>query len=337
MQSPDADGPALGVRARILYRPVVRRALVPAALALSLARAARADVSDLNFTYQAPEGCPTAAEFVAEVNRRREARPRENEPRSFHVLLARLDDEASGVLRVRAYGAETSARHVQAKTCQDVAVALALVTALTLDAPPPPPPEEPIHAPPRPVPRRDKEPPDALGMNTEAAARSWWGVGFHLDALVGALPTTAAAPQLFVDARLERSGIWTPSMRLSAARAQTVTNNLELIWTAGRLDVCPTSIPLSEDAALWPCPAFEAGSIDARSELLPPGRPRLWLALGAIARLQWILVHVVLLDIEGGVSVPLAKKPLLSSTGETAHRVAPVAAHAGIGLGGRFP
>jgi hypothetical protein len=333
-------GPGLeGIRKRWLGRAV--EVLLGACVFTARAKPALAEQHESPvIEYQAPEGCPLGKDFSAEVARRREVEPRESEPRSFHVQLLESPDGYSGVLRVRAFGSESSIRSVQAKTCEEVSVALALVTALTLDSAPPEPPETP-----RPVRRRVRapkrpEPPDALGMQSQPEAQSWWGVGFHLDALAGALPSIRPSARLFVDARLEGSGLWAPSVRLSAARARyRPTPELDLIWTVGRLDLCLTNVQVSTNAMLWPCPVFEAGNIATiRAGGIERDHPsRLWLSVGGVARIQWILFNVLLFDIEGGVTFPLAHRTLPAADGTPIHQISAVAGHIGAGLGARFP
>lgn len=189
--------------------------------------------------------------------------------------------------------------------------------------------------------------------------RGWWGLGFQLGVVGGVLPSGALAPRLFVDARLERSGRFTPAFRLSATRvvatedivrssgtpsfgqASNGERSAHLTWTAGRADICPVSFPLGDStAALWPCATAEGGWVDVHRPPSGSGdgsRPRgdgrhLWLAFGSVARLQWIVHDVLLVEVETGAELPLARP------GATAlYRPAALAAYVSGGVGGRFP
>jgi hypothetical protein len=69
------------------------------------------------------------------------------------------------------------------------------------------------------------------------------------------------------------------------------------------------------------------------SDLQPNGSPELYLAVGSLARLQWIFWDVLMLEMESGLGVPLRHPRLI----EGYEASAPVMAFASLGMGGRFP
>lgn len=174
--------------------------------------------------------------------------------------------------------------------------------------------------------------------------RGWWGVGLHADAMGGVLPGVAFAPRLFVDARFDPMGVINPAFRLSAARAvrrDSINGSLgtvEFTWTAGRADLCQLAWQFSEHAALWPCATFEAGAVSAQgAEAQVDSDPKLWLAAGALARAQWIVADVLLLELEAGGAAPLTRSRIRTNAGEIRYQAELMDGYVSAGIGGRFP
>jgi hypothetical protein len=139
-----------------------------------------------------PPGCPTAAEFEAEVAKlTAKARFTQVRPaRLVRIELSSRGREVAGRL-VTGEGRDQSSRQLRGKTCPEVASALAIALALTIDpeallgpgepdAPPSPPPASaPRPAPPRPPPpepAKEQSPPSRLrvGLGAGLPLESAW-------------------------------------------------------------------------------------------------------------------------------------------------------------------
>jgi hypothetical protein len=173
----------------------------------------------------------------------------------------------------------------------------------------------------------------------------WWSIGAHVGVVSGPRPDTVVSPSLFVDARIDPIDDWTPSARLSAKRALyesgSADDRVDLSWTAGRADLCPMSVKVAEpELRLWPCGTFETALVSGRGTTSAdsPGdhSPQLYFSTGAVARLQWILLDVLLIEAEAGGALPLSR-PNLDDSNDAALRVAGFQTYASAGFGGRFP
>ena len=199
---------------------------------------ARAQVEPLRLTYRVPAACPDEAQFLREVAARtgqgRRAAP--DEPgRSFAIAVTAEGNGERGVLAVASGGGAVSTREVFGDTCNEVVLALALMTALAIDpaAEPPVPrgandaarvddasspprgaspaastvPQEPPSANPRPAPaaperRPGSQPSLAFAANVRPPRPKtmWqWSIGAEGEALAGLAPGLGAGVGAFVD------------------------------------------------------------------------------------------------------------------------------------------
>ncbi len=97
---------------------------------------AQEDVEPLAVAYQAPEDCPDASAFAAEIMART-SRARfvqtDQTARIMHVVITRTRSGYSGRLSMEDASSKASPREVSAATCADVASALGLIGALAVD------------------------------------------------------------------------------------------------------------------------------------------------------------------------------------------------------------
>jgi len=92
-------------------------------------------VFPVQLQYEAVEGCPTQAEFVAQVQARRGDFSHSGATpalRSVRVMLGREQAGYTGVLRLRSEDGESDPRRVRGGSCAEAAEALAIVAALAL-------------------------------------------------------------------------------------------------------------------------------------------------------------------------------------------------------------
>lgn len=114
--------------------------LAVAGMALLLAAgAAIADIAPVRIDYRAEPGCPGAAAFLGAVSA---LTPNARHPvdaapaRRFTVRIERAGAQHVGRLRIEEIDGVGAEREVKGSTCDDVVAALALVTALAIDAGP---------------------------------------------------------------------------------------------------------------------------------------------------------------------------------------------------------
>ena len=291
-------------------------------LALASTQAHADGNEPIRIDYRAPTGCPDEAAFSADV-RARTTRWRietgDAPARRFVVELAPRAARVHGRLLVTAVNGETAVREVDGATCDEVAEALALMTALAIDphaslAPIPRP------APPSPPPPAPPAPPLAT-MNAAVAEKplqppsSRWrlAAGAHAGAAGGVAPVLAAGMDAFVDATLARASVWSPSARLllaynEALPVSTTAGTAKFWRLVGGLALCPLRLEvIASTLALVPCAALDVGAVDATGTDTPNGRHerRTWLDTGITGRLEWAVGARVSLEVEGGALFPL--------------------------------
>lgn len=351
-----------------------RRAAVLWAGALALgARTAAADETEpIRVVFHAPAGCPDEAAFTGQVTARtrRARRADPGEPaRTFTVSISAPGAKVLGKLTIDDPQGPASVRDVTGGTCEEVVSALALVSALAIDprastAPTPPPvPPPPPAPPPRPV---EKHPPppryDML---------PWWGpIGDPLPVIPAPVPepgwalawglrfggTGGVAPSLFFVrggfaevARRASAGVLAPAFRLGAFQGDSGLVPFfpghfgRFVLTAARAEGCPVRLPLLPSLAAFPCVLFDAGRLDSigQATVSAPPSAHPWVAPGLSARLRWEVLDRILVELEGGVNVPLVRDTFSfespSGVPQRVHEVAPASGFFAAGVGTHFP
>jgi hypothetical protein len=208
-----------------------------------------------------------------------------------------------------------------------VAVALALITALTGDLVAAPPFVEPSA--PRPATGSETvvEPPSVGPSSFETAtpgpsdattsvSRLRWQFGAATLFAFGMTPNPLIGGTAFVQAGGRGSAIWAPSVRVSASLGQSSWSadgsdagaHARFLWGAGSLDACPIELGDPLDLGLTPCARVTAGGLDVSSTGRPSGPHReaaLWIDLGGLLRGRWQVNHAIFVDVEGELFVPL--------------------------------
>ncbi len=318
------------------------------ALAAPYARAEERTDTPVRIDYEAPDGCPDASEFERRV-RARIVRARLAEPnemaRTFRVIVqSKPERSVARVQFVDADGAEVS-RTIGADTCTEVVDAIALVTALAMEAragaeqtapnASEPPPLEP--APPPPA--RAIEP-AAPPRATERELR--WDAGLGLTLASGYAPSLAPGLRLFVEAA---PSFW--SVRLSATHSDSGKVSVEgrrarLRYWGGRLEGCPIRVALGDWLFGSPCAGIDGGALEgqglpsegivATREVTEP-----WLAAALIARIQAEIERFLLVEAELDARFPLFRHEFVFERPvRELHQVPVVAFGAAIGVGFRF-
>ncbi len=97
---------------------------------------ASAEPEHIRIQFSAPRRCPDASAFMRSLRQRTgrfERAGGAEQTRIFVVTITRADSFVSGRLEIRGPGTEVSLRNVTGNNCDEVAAALALMTALAID------------------------------------------------------------------------------------------------------------------------------------------------------------------------------------------------------------
>lgn len=300
--------------------------------------------------YVGPDGCSSADALAQNIARRaphaRAANAGEDAV-TFHVELD-AEGGGSGRLRMTEPDGHATTREVHAANCREASEALTLIAAVLLD---------PLLAvddlPARPVPSAVSAAPmlsKPIPPVPRAASRS--GAHWRFGAAAGIALGTAVAPRMAlvesieVHALLVRASWLEPLLALSFNRAapqgvRVPVGDSSFSWSAARLVACPFALRWLEPLTLHVCSLFEAGALRARGQSSEGVRVKVmpWLALGGEARLEWAPVPPLLLQLEAGVTSPLARGRFLfepEDAENTAFTVPAAGVRAGFGLGLRF-
>ena len=331
-----------------------------------LAHAAYARADDtiaLRLRYDAPQTCPNAAAFLAQVRARttlvRPARANETAP-ELRVFVENVPGGNTGTLEFVGPHATSSVRKVSAADCEQVVSALALMTALAID---PHASIEPTHAVPpvqsvktdgrreapaqiegrREAPASDKR--TAQPVPRQSSSRTPWA--FELGSLVEVLGGVTPDPDLlvrpFVQVIVEGRSTWSYAFRISGGRAHAEVTNREGsgdfgLW-AGRVEPCPLRFSAPHRLAMSACLPVDVGRLEAEGRGVTPQKrvTRLWLSIGSLARVEWQVLDVLVLEIAGELFVPIVRDRFFVGSNATLHRAPAVAGAASVGLGVRFP
>jgi hypothetical protein len=299
--------------------------LWPVAVCSLLARPLLAEDSPFRLSYQAPRECPESIEFARLVVER-SAHGRlvtdQSLARSMTVAIRRVRAGYQGTLEFIDFDAERVVRELRAPTCRALAEALALVTALAIDAQLPPdsqvseletPDEyfapslpkmypEPMVTTPAPPVAPPSPPPGAwrvLGgaggrIDTAAVPGIGWGL-FGFAELVR-LPRRA---------RIKLGSSWgegTATTRGEHARFDWLTifaSGCPVAWGVGVIDVAP-------------CAVLEVGGLRGQGRrslriTTPESNLVPWAAVGLLGTLHMPLGSSVNVGIEAGPLVPLSR------------------------------
>jgi len=220
--------------------------------------ASAGDIEPVRFRYDAPATCPDAEAFVKEV-RARTARFQIVESgadlRSFEIRIAGAANRFSGTVRVVNSMGAVSTRTVDGDRCEDVARALALVTAISIDpkalaepsvsstppgdattapapgvqgpAPAAAPPATPLATVPPPWKPPEGRPTIATAAPQEAVAQQIptpprpWQLTFGLGAFAQSLsaPGPVVGGAAYVGIAFDTGRVWSPELRLGPAMA----------------------------------------------------------------------------------------------------------------------
>jgi hypothetical protein len=346
---------------RQTIQTIGRAALLGIAI-LGLGRVALAEPELVHLGYSGTAGCPDAKAFLQSLKERttrfREAAP--DEPaRRFLVRVKSAGSTFHGQLEIRAPDGRTTVRNVDGALCDEVATALALITALTID------PNALTDA-------RTGESQRASAAATDAAAGTrrpsasppaedlatsspvapqeasppWrWSAGLlgHSTFLVS--PRLGYGGDIFVEAEAPVSSGLDPAVRLGMFFNQSDVDlpsgaAARFQWALMEVEGCPARLGTTRLAA-HPCVAFRLGVIHGEGRRIsnPSQTVSLWSDVGPLLRARLAVTARLLLEAHVGLMLTLHRPTfdmvdMGSST--TAYSVPRLGGSAGIGVAYRF-
>jgi hypothetical protein len=286
--------------------------------------------------YRAPDGCPTSAEFSAEVARRT---PEWEARRAELVVAVEVTPDASGLVgrvRFERAGRET-VRELHASSCGELVRALALIVAILID-----PGADVTPAPPRRTPTVSAPEPPA--PPPPAAIPSLFFIaGPELVLQTGVVPGLGVGERLFV--ALGREGaVWASSARLSATRlhgdAVSAESGAEASFelVSARLEASVIRFGWGR-LALEPGLFFELGRlrVEGQHPLGAVTRERLWATAGVSVRPSVTLARRLVLGLALGAHVPLLRYDFAFIGENRLYQNEALGFDAALTLGVRFP
>lgn len=303
---------------------------LPFSFVLLLGALASAPSEPLRVDWQVHAGCPGADSFWSALGERSErVRRADGEESAKQVSIEIVKLKKGSVGRVSIDGAE--ARTIAGATCLEVIDALAIVTALSLEAPT----EHPVAA--RPVPthqvliRHDEA--SESTVVAPASPKPWrWAVGVGVDAFF------TAGVDGIVTAPIALEYTNGAAFRLGLARGSSdvvrhpTGPGARFTWTTARLDAC---VPRGHSRFdLLPCVGVESGALQGEpvDVVHPRDNVRLWLAAHVSTRVAVRLAGALDFEAEGGVAFALSRPEFAVDPDFSIYRPATVVVHARSGL-----
>lgn len=309
---------------------------------------ARADVEPIGIDYSAPEGCPSADEFTTQVLERTDSARLSSElgVRTFVVAITRGEGEVEGSLSIReSDGSSSFARNLKGSHCAEVAMALALATALAIDPqatfapredePPPALAEPPLQ--PLPADPVDRVEPPKGGSDRRALALA---IGPAL--MVGVAPVTGFGGVVAGESRspgpiVAAIGVDLTLLTAPTARTSGAQSSFDIAHVQPR--ICLFPVPSATKVRVMPCFGAELGVQRGRGSDLP--RPleatRLWAAASVGPRLSWDLDDDWFVDFSGDAVVPFTRYRFVFEEPETSiHQASPVVLQLSLRFGAKL-
>jgi hypothetical protein len=302
-------------------------------------RDARADTPDV--AYESPPECPSQTEFLQLVKERAQqslAADSLTRQRRYTVVIRSDHGTYEGQLTAHEPDRPPLLRSVSGPSCKDVADALAFIAALSGDAsgdtaPPVAPPaaispESPAPAAPAPI---------------EPSTARWSGMAGMLSDISALMAAPVVGFSAFFDLALARPGMLSPSARVGFDQTLVATTSVaegsaHFRWTRGQLELCPIVGSLAASLSVRPCGRIEAGIVHAAGDLVGTARSAstAWAGLSALARLEWVVVPPISLELQAGALVPLTRKTFYFQPTSEIYEPPPVAGFGGVGAGVRI-
>ena len=344
---------------RVQWRAVLLGAAASLHVGLAAAEAttppARVEQTPIRLQYSAHDGCPDAAGFFRRVQARtqRVRLAAEGElAETATITIERADDGSAGTLELPPLDNRPFSRRVEARTCDEVVLALSLVLALAYDpdaittfpsvvtapagavaAVPAAPVAEPLPPAPAPV-----APP----------ARSGAAAGIAAYALSGISPGLSSILAPFIEYGSTADRLWKPRVMASLVfqipqhEVQVDANrSATLLFFGGQLTGCPIWASITSGITVAPCLGFDLGQIIGSGtngvESASTGS-LLWVAFEAIGRLRATITGPMFAEFmgSGGVTLSHGEFVLTTPPEKSVHKIPYGFGSFGLGLGVHF-
>ena len=296
-------------RARLAMAALVWLAGVPPA---------RADEEVVELRYAAAPGCP-ARDVVEGAIRVRTPNVRFAAParRVFAITIEATADGFRGTIQVD----RVADKELAAQRCDDLATALALVTALAID------PTASV------LPRTPPPPPrDGPGV----AAWSWEA---DVDGMVEVGASPEALLAVVVQARVSLRHTYQLELAAIAGRDSTARDGaaVRFTWLAMRPGAC--RLWLRGGLAAAACGNIEIGAVRASGEMIVNQRDltRLWLAAGVHGSVRYALGARSFAQLQIGAALPFLRDRYIFAPNVELHETPSVTGWLVLGVGMRFP
>jgi hypothetical protein len=331
-------------------------------------RSSGAEAEPVRIEYVAPMGCPDGTAFVAMV-RDRTTRFRQAEPgEQVRRLSTRITKGASaflGRLRIANPDGSSSLRSLDGPFCDELASALALMTALLIDpdagnnqakvGADPPTEKDTVSV--DPVLERHRPDPEttspSIPVAPTQATRPWqWSAGMQGRATSGMTPSLVLGGELFVEAEPVPAAKLSPVLRAGVGVEQADETfaspagaSANFLWFVAALQGCPVQISTSaRRASVYPCVSLRLGWLrsEGRGISQPNRTVSFWSDLGSVLRGRVSLSGGLSLEAEIGLIVTLTHPSfqildVASGSVTAAYSVSRFGGSAGIGASYRFP
>lgn len=289
---------------------------------------------ELRLQYEGAVGCPSAAEFRRSVLERLRRQGAEWPETTFTVASRSVGDHAVAELKFETAEGESVERAVSGETCEDATEAIALITALAVDAwvekrlqeqqaaTTSGDDDEPVAAPGAQAATAATEPASTPGEPPAvpeqeppfAVKRAEFGASFTTTTIHG--PGSAWGGALFGGLRWISPCPATARVSVGAETtgAFAVTNGTTDLgaarfdWVGGRLQLCPYSLQATQWLVADACSALELGALapSAVDRISSTGSgAAFWAAVAFSARLQAALTKLLRVELELGAGLPL--------------------------------
>jgi hypothetical protein len=289
--------------------------------------------------YDAHAGCPGEAEFWASVESRTPLARRVEEPGaswSFRVSITQRGGQSVGRLVIVRRSGGSEERVVRDPSCAQVADALALIVAVTVDpnaslapaatsSPPavataPAPSSTPSGPSSQPTPPLTEPERVALAERAPREDRRPFGWFVGLDALAEGASSPEPSFGLALFARFGQRGGLGSSLRAEVAYVRSVPISLDggtaqTDVLSGALDACPVRLSVASGLHVPVCARLEVGVLQAAGQGLAPAQEMssstLWLAPGAVVGLDWAIFRSWGLELRAGAVASIPRHTLV--------------------------
>jgi hypothetical protein len=325
--------------------------VVTASATLAAAAGAQgAGDTPIRIDYRAPPECPNEGAFLAELARRAQV-PRFAEAgelaRVITVVVESSPERSRARVELTDIDGQPVRREVEATTCTEVVSAIALVTALALEAQIA---EEAAHEraqpkAPKPAPRKET-PPAATAPAASTGAKSappearssWWSFGAAGGYATGMAPDGLFQLRAFGGLALQARWEVRFSAAYGAASAVRESANLTFSAAWARLEGCWLAVAIGARGSLGPCAGLEGGVLHASGVEGPrvavaKSATEPWAAGVALGRIR-LAEQVLFVEAQGELIAPLVRHEfVLEKPRAEVHEFPALAFGAALGVG----